>query len=1124
MGFRHLICLTCLLWAIPATGLAQTGDVGSITGHVRGPGGISVPGATVLLLNPQSGERKETWTDESGNYAITDVPGGTYKLEVSLIGFQADVREPIPITARKNLKVNVALTLVTQAPITPEAAQDQGSPGSGFPPPSAGDGSTTRASGTNSQSSGGMGNGNGGGVRLSESQGGNEGVGNSSPEEPAASASAANSFLLSGGVGVSASMPGDDERSMRDRFRRFGEQMRSQSAPGFGGGGEGPGGPMQGGPSLEMMAVFAGAMGGGPRGPGGWRGSRPQINRVRGNFSNTYSNSALNAHPYPLNIPSSPQIAAYSERADMGLGGPLIIPKVYNGTNKTNFFFNYGLTRSKTPFDSLATVPTAAERAGDFSQAQITSGPLAGTVPVIYDPASNPSGPRTPFSNNQIPLGQVDSAALGLLQYVPLPNLPGQVQNFHLQRSLPQAADRFMVHVGHQISEKDSLNVMYFFNSSRSQSISNFPELTSRASTRGQNLSISETHTFAPGVMNTFSANFNRQRMSLLNPFAFQEDIAGDLGFQGISHDPFDWGVPIMQYTNFTALNDTIPSRTRNQTFRVFDLFLWIRGKHNVRVGGELRRVQFNTLTNPDARGTFTFSGYATSDFTAEGLPAANTGFDFADFLLGLPETTSVRFGSTANYLRSWVYSGYFQDDWRMTSHLTVNFGVRYEYFSPIKEKYGRLSDLLFQPGFASAIVVTGQNPGNLPESLLRADANNLAPRLGIAYRPWSQRSLVFRAGYGIFHDGNIYSRIFPNLASQPPFAEASTLITSPTQVLTLQNGFPAVSPNILKNTYAVDPDFRTPYAQSWNFSLEDEIFRNVIFSAGYVGTKGSKLDLLLAPNQSVASSSTAGQAGLATDNTLAFIYETSGAASQYHGLQLGLRRQFHNGFSMGGQYTYSKSIDNAAAVGGAGRTVAQDYLDLQAERGLSTFDLRHRLLVHYNYEFPFGDRKRWLSRGGFPARVIGNWEISGTSTIQSGNPFTARVLGNVSSVGGTAAIANLRADATGAPVGLSRENRTTENFFNAAAFAPPPPGELGNAGRNTIPGPGMVNFNASLQRSITFSREKGIRGSLRISADNLFNTPTWAGLATVVNGQGFGRVTSVRSMRSIDISFRVRF
>jgi len=1133
---KHLAGLACvvILLPLPVRALGQAGQGGTLTGHVRGPGSVSVPGATVEITESASGERKVTWTDEAGNFHLDNIAPGTYKLEVSLVGFRKDIREPVPVAAGKSLAVNIALVIdigpLPDAAGAESATRRAGASAGGENLQAFGDlvsASSRNLNGEGNPSESPNGSPDGSVRFLQGASAGGMPVSDSGMAEENASASGANSFLLSGGSGVTASTPGEDGQRMRERFQQFREQMGGQGAPGFGGGGDGGGGGfgpgggggMAGGPSLEMMAGFAGGRGG----PGGWAGRRAQVNRIRGNISEQYSNSALVARPYPLNTANSPRIPAYSEQAGIGFGGPLVIPKVYNGAEKTSFFVNYSLTRSRNAFDSFATVPTLAERGGDFSQAQITSGPRAGTVPVIYNPLSSPSGPRTAFQNNQIPTEQMDTAALGLLNHIPLPNLPGQVQNFHLQESLPTASDRLMFRVGHQISKKDSVNAAYFFNSSRSRSVSSFPDLTSHSSTRGQNLNLSETHTFGPGVINTLSANFNRQRVSTLNAFAYQQNIVGDLGVEGVSTNPIDWGLPITQFTNFTALNDPIPALRRNQTFRFVDILIWNHGKHNVRLGGELRRVQVNTLTDPDARGTFNFSGYTTSDFTAEGLPVAGTGFDFADFLLGLPQTTSVRFGASSNYFRAWVASGFLQDDWRMTSHFTVNYGLRYEYFTPFREKYGHLSDLTFEPGFESAAVVTGRNPGSLPNSLLRGDANNLAPRLGIAYRPWSQHSLVLRAGYGIFYDGSIYSRIFPNLASQPPFAQAGTLITSPTQVLTLQDGFPAVGPNILKNTYAVDPDLRTPYAQSWNVSLEDEIFKNVILSLGYVGTKGTKLDLLLAPNQFLAGT-TPGQTGLALQNALAFTYETFGASSVYHGLQVGLRRQFHSGYSLSGNYTYSKSIDNAAAVGGAGRTVAQNYLDLQAEGGLSSFDLRHRLVINHSYEFPFGDRRRWLSHGGTAAHVIGNWEVSGVTTLQSGNPYTARVLGNLGSLGGTAAIANLRADATGQPVSLSGSASTTQEFFNTAAFALPLAGEFGDAGRNTIPGPGMVNFNMSLERFFTISKERGIRGSFRVSANNLMNTPNWSGLATVVNGQDFGRVTSVRGMRTITFALRMRF
>jgi hypothetical protein len=1131
-SFWLVLLLAVLASLFPVKLHAQASNAGGLSGHVHGPGGVAVPGATVVLTNPQSGERKATWTDEAGNYLFNGLTPGNYKLEVSLVGFQTDVREPIPVTEGKTLNVNVSLLINT-----PESANASGAaarPSGQRLPQSlqnlpAQMQAAMGAQGMERMLTAGMnGNGNAGGVRFSEEQSAGGGAQAENPTENDLSASASNSFLLTGGEGISASTPGGNQ-NLRQRFEQFRFLMQQgQGAPGFGGGGPGGGGPGGGGGGFGGGGFGGGgpieifAMGGG--GGGNWARGRARVNRLRGNIMESYTNSIFDAHPYPLNVSESPQIPSYSEQLFANIGGPLVIPKIYNGGNKTSFFVNYSMTRGKSPFDSFATVPTSAERTGDFSQAEIPSGSAAGTVPTIYDPLSNPAGPRTPFPNNTIPAARMDKAALGLLNYIPLPNLPGAVQNFHLQESLPTANDRVMGRIGHQISSKDSLNGMYFFNSARSDSVSSFPTLTSTSSVRSQNMNLTEIHTLGPSTINTLTVNFNRQRTSLLNAFAYKQDIAGDLGIQGISTTPIDWGLPITQFTNFTGLNDLIPSLTRNQTFRVVDVFLRNVGKHNIRFGGEVRRVEQNLLTDPNARGTFEFSGYTTSDFNTNGLPVANTGFDFADFLLGLPQTTSVRFGDTSNYFRSWVYDGFLQDDWRATPHLTILYGLRYEYFLPFSEKYGHLADLTFGPGFSSTAIATGQNPGNLPSSLLRGDDHNFAPRIGLAYRPWSQHSLVLRAGYGLFYDGSVYSRLYTNMASQPPFAHASTLVTTPKEVLTLENGFPELGANILTNTYALDPNFRTPYAQTWNFSIEDEVVRNVILSIGYVGTKGTKLDLLLAPNQSPPGAPITSGAQTALRNTLAFTYETSGAASIYHGLQVGLRRQFHGGFSMSGTYTFSKSIDDAASIGGAGRTVAQNYLDLEAERGLSSFDVRNKLLINHMYQFPFGDQRRWLNKGGTMARVFGNWQLSGITTIQSGTPYTAQILGNLSNRAGTAAISNLRANATGLPVELPRSQRTALDFFNTAAFSLPDPGEYGDAGRDTIPGPGFVNFNMSLDKLVTFSREHGIRGDFRVESDNIFNTPKFAGLATVVNGQGFGRVTSVGAMRSVIFSLRLRF
>jgi outer membrane receptor protein involved in Fe transport len=230
---------------------------------------------------------------------------------------------------------------------------------------------------------------------------------------------------------------------------------------------------------------------------------------------------------------------------------------------------------------------------------------------------------------------------------------------------------------------------MYYLTSTHTDSVSSFPAFTSRTSVRQQNVTLNESHTFAPQMVNTLLFNFNRSRTFLTNPFANTENVAAELGITGVSEDPLNWGVPGVSFTNFGALNLAIPSLTRNQTTRAVDTMLVNRGKHNVRFGGEVRRVQVNTFTDPNARGTFTFTGYVTSDFTATGQPVPATGLDFADFLLGLPYSTSVRYGTSANYLRAWYGAGFAQDDWRVNSKFTILAGLRYEYFQPFAESMG---------------------------------------------------------------------------------------------------------------------------------------------------------------------------------------------------------------------------------------------------------------------------------------------------------------------------------------------------------------------------------------------------------------------------------------------------
>ncbi|TAM83915.1 MAG: hypothetical protein EPN47_03655 [Acidobacteria bacterium] len=1148
-----IVLCTCLAAA------AQTAAGARVEGLVRGPGEVAVPGARVVLFNLQTRERKQTWSDETGRYVFSDVAPGQYRVIVLILGFRPSLLGPLTVTAGKDSALNATLALAMpgeQAGFGSFGRQGAGRGGTdrGNSPGRAGQSGSGERAGAGPASAGvsqqAQGNARGsspargtsgqegagdlnsilaeagesdttGGLSFSGESGGaaqtgqgGGGVGG----DLAGAAGASSSFLLAGNVVNAAAPP--MERDGKGRFFRFGGE---------------PGG--LGGPGGESGLPFGGGGGGQVFFFGGFR--RPGANRIRGNINETYTNSAFDARPYPLNTPSQAQAPFYRELFGISIGGPLNIPRIYNGGNKTSFFVNFNINRGTSPQNILASLPTVAERQGDFSATTIVSGPGAGTMPIIYQPTSSP-GPRTAFPGNVIPSSMLNSASLGLMQYLPLPNLPGQVQNYHVQLSLPAASQIFMARVGQEISNKDNLAVMYFYDSSHTDGITGFPNIPSTTTTRRQNVSVTETHDFSSKAVNNFAVNFNRARTYVTNPFSNSRNIVGELGVQGVSQNPMDWGLPTIGFTNFSALSDATPSVTRNQTLSLSDSLLYSVGKHNLEFGGEISKIQLNSLTNQEAAGSFSFTGYSTSDFTTQGAPVAGSGYDFADFLLGLPQTTSERYGIPANYLRSSRYDVYGQDDWRVTDHFTLNLGGRWEYAAPFSEKYGHLSDLALGPNFSTADVVTGQNPGSLPPSLLRGHPENVAPRVGIAYRPWTSHSLVVRAGYGIFYDESIYQNLVANLVNQAPFATTSTLVTSPSQILTLQNGFPAISPGTASNTYAVDPNFLSPYAQSWNAMVEQNFGQSYVLSVAYIGTRGTHLNLLLVPGVGTALAST----------TLPFEYNTSGASSLYNGLQVSLRHFSRRDFSFFLNYTFSKAEDNASSVGGAASTrffriggpgglgsgsaisaavsplaPAQNPSDLGAEWALSGFNPTHSLRGFVRYQLPFGERGRFLKNAGALSAILSRWSLSDIMTISSGLPYTAYVGGNASNnVSGLAPFGGLRADATGLPVALSSSQQSTLKYFNTAAFAVPLAGAFGNAGRNTIPGPPTINFDMGLDRLITISREKNITANFRLATSNTFNIVNYSGLSTTISSNTFGRVNAVGSMRTMTLSFRLRF
>ncbi len=824
---------------------------------------------------------------------------------------------------------------------------------------------------------------------------------------------------------------------------------------------------------------------------------------IRASLTYNLGSSALDAAPYALNGISVDKPSWTRQTFGGNLGGNL--PFLKFGESRRSFMMiSYQGTRSRNAYSSFSVVPDAAERNGDFSQEKN----------ILYDPSSN-----LPFTNNQIPSSRIDTAAAGLLQFYPAPNMTSNIQNYALISAIPTRQDSLNMRWMQPISATDrlSFNMSLMWNNRTSLQALGFKD-TSQG--RGRNIGLGWNHTLNPATNLNLSFRYNLNK-NITNPyFANGPDIAGELGITGTSQEPINFGPPNLNFTNFADLSDATYASRRTNTFNTGVNLSWVKGTHTFTYGFSWNHQRMNSLAEQNARGTFTFTGTSTSGLDANGLPLPQTGLDLADFLLGLPQQTTVRYNGADTYLRSNTYGAYAQDTWRFKSNLTLTLGLRYDYFSPFTEKYGRMANLDLAPGFSGAAVVTpgasGPYSGVFPDGLIDPDRNNFSPRLGIAWKPKS--NVVLRGGYSIFYDGSVFGRIPSQLASQPPFATSGIYVNGVDASLTLKNGFngPAEQQQeSILNTVAVDRSYAIPYAQTWNADVQYSFPREFVLNVGYLGTKGTRLVIQRLPNRVVAGQGTS--AVRLIPDAVGFTYDSTEGNSIYHALQVRLMRRMRRGISMTTHYTFSKSIDDASTIGGGGSTIVQNDQDISAERGLSSFDRRHALTSSLYLNSPFGPMGTVMRQDNLVTKLIRGWIISSSLTLQSGAPFTARALGNASNAGGSGSIGNARADATGLPIegGL---------YFNPLAFAVPAADTYGNAGRNTITGPGMISLNVGLARSFRIGDDFRRQIMFRLDSQNVTNTVNISGIGTVVNSSNYGLATSAAGMRQVTLSVRVGF
>ena len=943
-----------------------------------------------------------------------------------------------------------------------------------------------------------------------------------------------------------------DRGLLNDRLQAIGrgefDPATGEFAPGFGPPGFGPGGF---GPGGGPGGGFGGGRGGGPGGPGGGfgrggfdpggfalggRGGRGQ-SAYQGSATYTFGGSALDTAPYQLraDVPAAqPQFAQNTFGATVG--GPFKIPGLYDDTNRRSTFqLNYLGNRSNNVFDQYATVPTDAMRAGDFSGSQIT----------LIDPQTG-----IPFQNNQIPFGRMNAGSLSLLRFIPMPNLPGASQNYHLSTTSHSSSDDLSLRFTQNLSPTMSQGGRGGFGGGRGgggggrggpggfgfggrpggpgrgTSIVLSEQLQIRhnendspnvfSSLSGQNSTTSITAPLSLNIvhgrsLHNITVNVTHSSTRTSSPFSDVEDVAGEAGIDypdAASADPLNWGVPNLTFSTFSDAR-SVASSARSDN-RLTTSYAWGRGfgRHQVRIGADYRLDSSTSQSNANARGSYTFTGLHTSPGSQV---AGRSGADFADFLLGLPQQATLQVGGVT-HLRGQSFSGYVDDNWRANARLTLNLGLRYELVLPYTETNGRMANLDVTPDFtaAAAVVAGGTAPftGQFPAGLVKADTNNLGPRVGVAYR--LANGTIVRGGYSVTYNNGSYAAIARQLSSQPPFAQTATVLGSAQAPLFLQTALLS-STSTTTNNWGVDKNYQLGNIQTWNAALNRDLSKNWSVLLGYTGTKGTDLDILRAPNR--------GPTGLRIHGVQAFIWESSGGHSLLNSGTFQVRRRLAKGFAASASYTLAKSMDNASSLGAGGAVVAQNDQDLDAEWALSNFDRRHQFSSQALWELPIGANRRWLANGGMLAGLFGNWSISTAVTYQSGSPFTARVIGATSDVSrGTNG--SLRANYSGAAIVL--DSPTIAQFFNTAAFLVPAPGTFGNSARNIIIGPAAHQLNASLIRDLRLGGNRTM--TLGINAVNLLNTVQWTTIDTNLNSPTFGQVLSVRPMRTVTATLRVRF
>jgi Carboxypeptidase regulatory-like domain/TonB dependent receptor len=1104
-----------LILAYACTAFAQS-TFGSFVGSVADPGGAAVPGCVVTATNNATMARRSTITDPTGNYVLVNLEAGTYEITVEAKGFSRAVFTNLVLESRQTMRINASLTVASQnevvnvqasadAVITTDtsaiANAKQGKELLDLPIAiaSRGSGSTSPISTLTTQA----------GVQTDSS--GNLSVAGAKPS------------MLSVSVDGISSVSPRSSAPIAELFPSFGAISEIRVS------------------EINNAAEFGGVS-------DITTTSRGGSNSFHGGLFNNFQNTALNArNTFSATVPKL-------DMNDFGVfvGGPVRIPHISRGKDRTFFFASYEGLRLAKESVLLQSVPSAALRTGDLSAYKSFKDPDSGA----------------PFPNNQIPMNRISPISLKALDtFYPMPNTGAAgaiANNYAFNFPTPISSNQGDIRLDQNISSRQTAFVRFSY---KKRDVQNAPTGSVNAGATiapeiDSGFTVAHNFILTPTLVNEFRGGFNGTLSSSSNKTSAVQTLAA-LGFTGIPDPPPGSGGPSFSITGFQSASFGSSSISKGNTLQFIDNLTWIKGKHTLKFGGDYRYMTayFSNVFASSRAGSYTFNNSVTSSLI---------GNAYAAFLLGVPDSTSlatVKYPDTFSYGSSYAFYG--QDDWKPTSRLTVNFGLRWEYHPAFNDHFNNLADFLpdyysvvngvpvrgavvvpdkgmqyINPDFVASIAPTpilSASQAKIPQSMHYSQKTSFAPRVGFAWRPFGDDKTVIRGGFGRYVETLLSALITAGWAVEASEVGSYTnSIVNGKAALSFPYAFPAnlSQPGVATFEYASALHYKDPYVNQWNLTIERNIGLGTALRVTYDGSHGADLGYSINANQLPAN--TAGFSAVKSSAPFpiwAHITDyVNGARSNYNALTIAVNKRLSHGLTFQSSYAFTKNLSNGAGysptgfTGEAGGRVT-DPQNINLDYGNVAFTRRHRFLSTFVYDLPFGKGKTLVS-GASPLldRIVGGWQAAGVLLFQTG-PFLTVTASGADPMGTN--FPNLegagRADIVPGVSWLPQQ-QTINNWVNAAAFAIPANniGRPGNSSIGSVVGPGTQAVSVSLFKTVRIKEATAVQ--LGAAASNVFNHANYAAPSlNLASSSTFGKITSLQSQenggpRSLQITARIIF